>query len=178
MDNKPRYSSTLLRFISSFDIEANNYLLLNTLDKEASFVSRFYTPELKVSELASHVLKDIESEKILPTNIPPNKGSFLEKVSTNNMRNNDKNLYQLARVIMLECFSCLYLLEEKREYTQYLNVQDFKRARANIKYMLDAIVVKEEYLDLVEHLQDFDIHLGYIQAQIPVLQEEAKNGQI
>lgn len=176
MADKPRYSATLLRFISSFEIAPNNFLILNTLDKEAEFVSRYFTPRLRVSELASYVLKDIQSEQILPMKTPPIEGSFLEAIEGTSMREDDNNLYQISKIILLEAFSIHYLLEHKREYTKYLNERDIQQARTNMKYLLDAIGRKDSYDVLRDHLYDFDISLGYIQGQIPVLRKEAPNG--
>lgn len=176
MEKDITYASVLLRFISSYEIAPNNDLVLNTLDREAEFISRFYTPRLRVSELASYVLKDIQANRITPTRRHPNKGSFLEKVTQNNMRDNDPALYQLAKIIMLEVFSVVYLVDHKKEYAEYLTEPDMQQARANVKYFLDAISGTEKYLDLVEHLHQFDISLGYIQGQIPVLKGEIPRG--
>lgn len=170
------YASVLLRFISSYEIAPNNELVLNTLDKEAEFVSRFYTPRLRVSELASQVLKDIEGEKIKPVNRDPAKDSFLEKVLKGDLKVEKPNLYQIAKIIMLEVFSVVYLVDNKPGYAQYLSEQDIRQARMNVKYFLDAISGEDKYLELVEHLHNFDISLGYIQGQIPVLKGEVSNG--
>lgn len=170
------YASVLLRFISSYEIAPNNDLILNTLDREADFVSRFYTPRLRVSELASRVLRDIEGEQIRPVNRNPAKGSFLEKIIDNNLKVENPNLYQIAKIIMLEVFSVVYMVDHKPEYAEYLSESELRQARTNIKYFLDSISGQDKYLELVEHLHSFDISLGYIQGQIPVLKGEIPNG--
>lgn len=170
------YASVLLRFISSYEIAPNNELVLNTLDKEASFVSRFYTPRLRVSELASRVLRDIEGEQIKPVNRNPVEGSFLDKITKSNLRAENPRLYQIAKIIMLEVFSVVYLVDYKPEYAEYLSEAELRQARVNVKYFLDAISGQDKYLDLVEHLHNFDISLGYIQGQVPVLKGETPNG--
>lgn len=172
------YASVLLRFISSYEIAPNNELVLNTLDKEAEFVSRFYTPRLRVSELASRVLRDIEGNQIKPVNRNPAEGSFLDKVLKGSLKEDNPNLYQIAKIIMLEVFSVVYLVDHKPDYAQYLSERDLRQARMNVKYFLDAISGQEKYLNLVSHLHEFDISLGYIQGQIPVLRGEVPNGKI
>lgn len=169
---QPTYSAALLRYISSYEIAPDNTIVLNTLDRELDFVSRYYTPRLKISELASFVLKDIESEKIQPKKSPPSKGSFLDKMLTNNIRYTDNNLYQLGKTILLECFSIMYTINYKNSYVIYLSESDIRQARTNIIYFIDAIGSKEEYHDLKDDLYEFDISLGYIQGQIPVLKEQ------
>lgn len=170
------YASVFLRFISSYEIAPNNELIYNTLDREAEFISRYYTPRLRVSELASFVLKDISSETIKPINKSVAKDSFLEKVFESNMKDRNPHLYQLAKTILLEVFSLVYLVDHKQNYAKYLSESDLRQVRMNIKYFLDAIGGEERYLNLVEHLHQFDISIGYVQGQVPVIKGEFLNG--
>lgn len=80
------YSSEYLRFISSFEVAPSNDVVYNTLDKEAEFISRYYVPKLKVSELASFVLRDIQSEKIRPVKQKTKKGTLLDIAKTSTLR--------------------------------------------------------------------------------------------
>src|SRR5699024_6996871 len=53
----------LLRFLNALDTDltASN---MNLLDEEVSFVSKFYTPQLQLSELAKKVLTNLKTDDI------------------------------------------------------------------------------------------------------------------
>lgn len=166
------YSSEYLRFISSFEVAPNNEIIYNTLDKEAEFISRYYTPRLKVSELATFVLRDIYSEKIRPVRQETKKGTLLDIVKSSGMKDKTDNIYQLCKLIGLEIFSMWYAIEHQKDYRKYFSQRDIRQVRNNILYVLDVIGDREDYLDLIELLHELDIHVGYIQGQVPVIKGE------
>lgn len=166
------YSSEYLRFISSFEIAPNNDVVYNTLDKEAEFVSRYYIPRLKVSELASFVLRDIYSEKIRPVKQKTKKGTLLDIVKSSGMKEKDDRIYQLCKIIGLEIFSMWYAIEHQTEYRKYFSQREVRQVRNNILFVLDVIGDEEDYLELIILLHELDIHVGYIQGQVPVIKGE------
>ena len=168
------YSSEYLRFISSFEIAPNNDVVYNTLDKEAEFVSRYYIPRLKVSELASFVLRDIHSEKIRPVKQKTKKGTLLDIVKSSGMKEKDDRIYQLCKIIGLEIFSMWYAIEHQTEYRKYFSQREVRQVRNNILFVLDVIGDKEDYLELIILLHELDIHVGYIQGQVPVIKGDDK----
>lgn len=168
---KLAHSSALLRFISSFDVDPDNSVIGTALD-EATFVSRFYTPKMKVSALAVKVLDELANNKILAENRTPHEGSFMYKLQNSDLRTTKPYLFQLSKTIMLECFSVVYAVEQKPELLKYLNQTDLQVARTNLKYLLDAIGDDPKYSSMTEDINKIDISMGYIQAQVPVLRGE------
>lgn len=171
MNNKPIYSSSLLRFISSFDIDPNNTVITPTALDSAEFVSMFYTPQLRVSKLASKVSEELDTG-VIAKNELPNKDSFMYKLQTSDLKETKPYVYQLAKVVMLECFSIVYAIKHENKLLKYLEKEDIRTARTNLKYILDSLGKDQKYMGMTEDINKLDISLGYIQAQIPVIRGE------
>ncbi|WBF81258.1 hypothetical protein FMLHJGGC_00207 [Staphylococcus phage BSwM-KMM1] len=63
MNNFIAQPQGLLRFLNALDTDLTSSHM-NLLDEEVSFVSRFYTPQLQLSELAKTVLTSIKTDDI------------------------------------------------------------------------------------------------------------------
>lgn len=177
MDETITYSSAYLRFISSFELSPNNDVIFNLLDSgEEEFVSKYYQPQYKVSELASQVLRDIKTERIRPIKGTVTKGSFLHLVENSPLRTRKESIYQLCKMLGLELFSIWYAVEHRKDYGKYFSQIELRQVRNNILYIMDYLGDKDEYLDLMVQLHELDIHVGYIQAQVPVIKGELSNG--
>lgn len=176
MANDKAYPSSLIRFITSFDVDPDNSVVSTALDS-AEFISRFYTPQLKVSMLSSQLLESLVDKDLKMRNIDLNKDSLLYKIQTSDLRTTKPYTYALAKTVALECFSIIFAVEQEERMLKYLNVDDIKRARTNLKYILDDLGDSQKYANMTGDIGKLDIALGYIQKQVPVLRGET-NGTV
>lgn len=56
-------TASLLRFLNNINLNSTN-IQYNLLDENIGFVSRYYTPNIQLSELAQRVLNDIQHNNI------------------------------------------------------------------------------------------------------------------
>lgn len=171
MKNEKAYPASLIRFISSFDVDPDNTVVGTALDS-ADFISRFYTPQLKVSTLASRLLDSLEVDELRQRNISLDKDSLVYKIQASDLRTAKPYTYALAKTVALECFSILHAVESKQELLKYLDMDDIKTARTNLKYILDDLGDAQKYSNMTGDIGRLDIALGYIQAQVPTLRGE------
>ena len=171
MINEKAYPASLLRFISSFDVDPDNTVISTALDS-AEFISRFYTPQLKVSTLASRFLGSLESEELFQRNIALDKDSLVYKIQDSDLRTAKPYTYALAKTVALECFSIIHAIESDQRLLKYLDTDDIKTARTNLKYILDDLGDAQKYSSMTGDIGRLDIALGYIQGQASTLRGE------
>lgn len=166
-----RHPKELLRFISNIKLDSNNNLILNLLDTTPSFVTRFYTPNFSVSVLATNVLAKLERDTILSSNVQLASSNLIYKINTSGMKLKRPDIYLLLRVAVLETFSLIYTIREDNDLIKFISVEEIKAVRVNLRYILTEIGAVEDYATIVEDVQNLDVVLGYIQAQVPVIKE-------
>lgn len=170
MANKQiRHPASLIRFISYLETDPDNVIVNNVIDQEPNFISRFYTPNLRISPLASKVLKELQDNSFLTTNRDVSPNSLIGQLSNSNLKAENPHLYQIAQTIVLESFSLIYAIEDKEELIKFISADDINLVRTNLKYLLDAIGTNHKYTDMIENIQQMDVTLGYIEAQVPVI---------
>lgn len=174
VQKRNKQPAALLRFISAFDINPDNTIVSNVLDKEATFVSRFYTPNMKVSVLSTKVLKDLETKDILVVNRTLNPDSLTGQIINSSLRVRNPAIFQLAKTVILESFSLVYSINDSPELLEFIDADEIATARINVKYIIDALGKDPDYIKMSQNLSELDISLGYIQAQVPVLKGEAR----
>lgn len=171
-------SPSLIRFIAGLNLHPDNTIVLNKLDTNLSFVSRFYTPHFKVSILGKHVLEDVTKGVIPSRLIQTEEENLTTYIQNSDLRTTHPMLYTLARAVVLETFSLVYTLNDRKEYIRFLDEEDVQDTRETIKYLCDALAKIEKYNRIVKGLQDLDIHLGYIQKEIPAVREGTYSGPL
>lgn len=175
-EKQVRHPAALIRFMSYLDVDPDNVIMSNVIDQEPNFISRFYTPNLRVSPLAAKVLAALHTDTFLTINRDVSADSLIGQLTASNLRTENPYVYQLTQTIVLEAFSLVYAIEDREELVKYINADDINRVRINLKYVLDAIGKDHKYTSLIENIQELDVTLGYIEAQVPVIKGGVTNG--
>lgn len=171
LTNKSVYQSAdLMRFIRYINVDEMGEVVMNVIDAEPNFISRFYTPQFRVNKVSSSILTLIADNGISETNKQLSEDSITYKLLNSGLKLTAPYVYQLAQTIVLECFALIYAVEEDETLFKYIDEDDVKITRENVKYIIDYLGTDRDYTDIVMDLHSMDVALGYVQRQIPVIQ--------
>lgn len=159
-----------MRFISTLNIDLEGGVILNVIDtEEPNFISRFYTPHLKVSQLGADISNKINLSEIEQSSKQLNNNTLTIKLINSGLALENPYMYKLAQSILLDSFAVVYAIEEDATLLQGIEVKDLTQTRTNVKYLIDYLGDKEDYVEIVERLHNLSVAVGYIENQLPIL---------
>lgn len=164
-------TASLLRFLNNINLNNTN-IQYNLLDERIGFVSRYYTPNIQLSELAQRVLNDIQHNNIKTAEKDLNKNSIVNKIDKTMLKVQAPRIYFILQTIIMESYAIVNCFVENIDSLVYLTERDVKIARENLNYVADYLSDYEEYSSIVTDLRELDICFGYIELQLPLIKKE------
>ena len=164
-------TASLLRFLNNINLNSTN-IQYNLLDENIGFVSRYYTPNIQLSELAQRVLNDIQHNNIKTAEKDLNKNSIVNKVDKTMLEVQAPRIYFILQTIIMESYAIVNCFVENIDSIVYLTERDVKIARENLNYVADYLSDYEEYSSIVTDLRELDLCFGYIELQLPLIKKE------
>lgn len=164
-------TASLLRFLNTINLNNTN-IQYNLLDERIGFVSRYYTPNIQLSELAQRVLNDIQHNNIKTAEKDLNKNSIVNKIDKTMLKVQAPRIYFILQTIIMESYAIVNCFVENIDSLVYLTERDVKIARENLNYVADYLSDYEEYSSVVTDLRELDICFGYIELQLPLIKKE------
>lgn len=150
-------------------------IIENTLDKDSDFVSEFFTPKSSIGGLSRTILESIQAQELRTTSGELTYNSLGYLILNSDLLETHPNLRPYMQAILLEALSLEIAIEFVPELRVHITEEDIDNVRETINYSLDIISLDPRYTMIIEHLQDLYISLGYIQAQVPVIQEDMES---
>lgn len=167
-----KQSPDLLRFIGSLELDADNSVVTNAVDSKISYVSKYFTPHLRVSPLTNKVLSMLDLDNMYANNVTLDEDNLTYMTLHSGLKTEMPDIYQLIQVIVADSFSMLYVLAGDTSLIVYLSSGNIQVTRNNIKYVIDALGTTDIYQDIVQQLTILDIACGYLQAQVENLKTQ------
>lgn len=164
-------TASLLRFLNNINLNNTN-IQYNLLDERIGLVSRYYTPNIQLSELAQRVLNDIQHNNIKTAEKDLNKNSIVNKIDKTMLKVQAPRIYFILQTIIMESYAIVNCFVENIDSLVYLTERDVKIARENLNYVADYLSDYEEYSSVVTDLRELDICFGYIELQLPLIKKE------
>jgi len=159
------------------NVDENGYIKSN-LGTDLNYVSKYYTPDIKVSYLSLVILKLLKTTNTFNDYSDVPSESLIGLLQKSNLKYRYPKLYLLARVTFLESFSLSYAVDsygnEKEDYLQYCTVDMVNQTIQNINYLVSELqeVEKEDsdedFTKIIGKLQELAITVGYLVATINV----------
>lgn len=159
----------LLKFIETLKINTNGSFVRNALDNSIIDVSGYFTPQGKVSQLASTVHSAIKSGDVFTALLGQKETSSLTSlIKDSTLRYDDPFIYQMLQAIVTEGFSLVYATENQPELMYYYNKEDASRLHENINYVADILAQKDStlYYDVINELRNLDTDTMYMYSLI------------
>lgn len=171
MQHRIEQTNGLISFIRNIKGDFDNNVVLNVLDDNLHFVSRYYTPTLRLSTLSINILKEINSDRVTISPVDFNNNTIVTKVKATNIKSQAPRIYLIIQTIVLEAYAIVNCFLENPSSLKYLTKKDIQVVRENINYVCDYLGDYEEYISVVDELRELDINFGYIENQIDVIKE-------
>lgn len=165
----------LLSFFRTIQADYENTIVENMLDTEITFVSKFYTPTLKLSTISNKILKEIKNGKVPITSYDVTSNSIVNKIESTNIKVQAPRIYLILQTIVLEAYSLVNTFLENEENIEYISANDIKIARDNIDYVCDYLADYPEYSSIISDLRNLELNFGYIEKQLGVIKGEVSN---
>lgn len=172
MNNFISQPQGLLRFLNGLDTELTTSHM-NLLDEEVSFVSKFYTPQLQLSELAKQKLIEIQTEDVPVLEREFNDNTIVHKANDTLLRVQAPRMYLILQSIVLEAYAIVNCFVESPQSLKYLTEEDVSIVRSNVNYVADYLSDYDEYNSIVLDLRDLELCFGSIELQLPLIKKEA-----
>ncbi|QYC50997.1 hypothetical protein [Mammaliicoccus phage vB_MscM-PMS3] len=171
MQHRIEQTNGLISFIRNIKGDFENNVVRNVLDDNVNFVSRYYTPTLRLSTLSINILKEINSDRITISPVDFNNNTIVTKVNDTNIKSQAPKIYLIIQTIVLEAYAIVNCFLENPSSLKYLTKKDVQVVRENINYVCDYLGDFEEYISVVDELRELDINFGYIENQIDIIKE-------
>ncbi|WNM50867.1 hypothetical protein Alsa2_CDS0253 [Staphylococcus phage Alsa_2] len=165
----------LLSFFRTIQADYENTVVENMLDTEIAFVSKFYTPTLKLSTISNKILKEMKNGKIPITSYDVTNNSIVNKIENTNIKAQAPRIYLILQTIILEAYSLVNTFLENEENIEYISANDILIARDNINYVCDYLADYPEYSSIISDLRNLELNFGYIEKQLGVIKGEVSN---
>lgn len=165
----------LYRFIYYVSIGPDGTIFTNKLDSDQTFVSRYYTPNLKVGALAKKFMEKLRIGKNFDTTKIYDSTSFVGRLADSGLRIQYPMVYSVMQAILIEATAIVYACDFDKELLNHIEEADFRLARENIKYVNDAIGGQDDYAEFISNLHEMEIAIGYIEKQVPMIQKEVES---
>ncbi len=161
--------SDLIRFLSDIKVTSDGTVPMSNLEHSDIFVSELYEPEYSVSVLAIMTLSYINNGEFEEVSTPVHPETITGKVLSSDLSTYAPEVYLLTRLIVLETFSLVFSIHERRDNLRYVSKRDIARVKNNINYLTDYLGTEDKYLNMIEPLRNIHVSLGYIEHQIDVI---------
>ncbi|WNM50892.1 hypothetical protein Alsa3_CDS0023 [Staphylococcus phage Alsa_3] len=145
------------------------------LDTEITFVSKFYTPTLKLSTISNKILKEMKNGKIPITSYDVTNNTIVNKIENTNIKSQAPRIYLILQTIILEAYSLVNTFLENEENIEYISANDILIVRDNINYVCDYLADYPEYASIISDLRNLELNFGYIEKQLGVIKGEVSN---
>lgn len=165
---------TLVRYLSEIEINNSN-LTGNLLDKDLSFVSKYYTPNLKISLVGQDNLEYLKKGNVKLSNQDLDNKSLIKRIEKTNLKKTNSTVYRLLQIIILETYSIVNTFKENQDNIEKIKKSDLQRVSQNIEYVCDFLGDFEEYNSIIEDLRNISLDVNYIKLQLPLIQSEGDN---
>lgn len=172
MEHRLPQTTGLLTFIRHINYQGNDIITRNILDDNLSFVSKYYTPHLHLSTLASKLLDDINNGRVPVSEFDVNKNNIVKNIDKTSIKRQAPRIYLIIQSIILEAYSIVNCFYENPKAMEYLTSEDISKARDNIDYVCDYLGDFDDYITVVDDLRALDINFGYIQKHLKLIKGE------
>lgn len=164
----------LFKFIGYLKVDPSGDVVINGLDRNPSFVSRYYTPSMRVSGLSTRFIWKLQGGRYIESADVFNPDSLVGRVMNSHMKTDYPYEYNLMQTVCLESTALIYATDEDPQLFMHLLEADLTKVRENIKYLIDVFSADEKYAPITENLNAMHVAIGYTEKQVPMIQKELR----
>ena len=162
---------SLVKFLADIEITSSN-MTGNLLDKELSFVSYFYTPNLNISIVGQEVLDFLKNGNVKISTSDLDTKSLVKRIEKSNLRKTNSTVYRILQITILEIYAIVNTFKENQENIEKMKQSDLIKLSQNIEYVCDFLGDYDEYSSIIEDLRNISLDVDYVKLQLPLIKTE------
>lgn len=164
----------MYNFLSTMEV-ANDENVVNAgnvIDNTETYISRMYTPNLKVSNATRTFLDSIGVLGIINTNLDLGEDSLTYWLLNSGLKEQDYKVYMLFKSTIADMYSFTYAIDDNPDFLKYINKNDFNRVVNNIAYLIDYLSDSNTNASVLGDLYDISACLGVLKNQLDFIKED------
>lgn len=114
----------------------------------------------------SQIVRDSVLPNATIASMAGDKSSIIHQVAQTDMSIYHLGLYDLIRMVNLECYALTYIIDTDYSLIQDMRPDDIDLLRMNLNWISDFCGHYRKYRFLVQYFRDLEIAVGYTSAQI------------
>ena len=177
-------SIEMYNFLSTLAIGENDQVINqgNIVDNSNTFISRMYTPNLRVSNATKNFLANLEAIANKDTNLTLDEDTLTYWLIHSNLRTKDFKVYTIFKSVIADIYSYTYAIDVNRYFGKYINKEDLTRTINNIAYIIDYLSGDNDNSRIVGELAETSAMLGVIKNGLSIAfdtaEDDSNNGKV
>lgn len=173
-------SIDLYNFLSTMKVDSDSTVVNqgNVIDNSDTYISKMYTPNLKVSNATKTFLDNIGVTCIIDTNLDLDEDSITYWLLNSDLKDKDLKLYNLFKSVIADMYSYTYAIDDNPDYLKFIDKKDFIRTINNITYIIDYLSSSIENSNIISQLYDITAALGVLKNQLSTIKNGGSDGEI
>lgn len=172
-------SIEMYNFLNTMLVDSNNRVINqgNVVDNTDTFVSKMFTPNLKVSDVTKNLLENLGLICVKDTNINLDKDSTSYWLLTSDLRQKDYKVYKLFKSVLADIYSYTYAVSDNPYFMKYTNKKDLDNTINNVTYLIDYLSSNNGNTAIMKDLYNISACLGVLKNQLDLIKNMADKGE-
>lgn len=173
-------SLEMYNFLSTMKVAESDVVVNqgNVIDKTETYISKMYTPQLKVSNATKTLLDNLGVIAVIDMNAKLESDSITYWLLNSGLKTKDLKLYNLFKAVIADIYSYTYALDENPDYLRFINKKDFARTINNVSYLIDYLSGSNDNSSVLVDLYDINASLGVIKNQLDHIKDGSLDGEV
>ena len=164
-----RISADLYRFLHGLSFDKTGAIIENELDSENGYVSKYYTPNLSVSIIATEAKSSIILNSQTGYNNTTDPDSLLYKIQHSTIAIETPKIYRICQAVLMDMYAIFYAYNESNDLFKDLSLADMDNTINNCLYLADYFSGDPRYTDIAGMFSNAVVALGVIKNNLSVL---------
>lgn len=147
----------------------------NVIDETETYISKWYTPQLKVSNATRELLDSLGVVGLIANNEDMGEDSLTYNLLKSNLKDKDLKTYNLFKSVIADLYAFTYAFSDNTEFLKYVNREDITRTINNVMYLIDYFSDSNDNAQLLKELTDTAALLGVLKNGLDTMKQEVSD---
>lgn len=147
----------------------------NVIDETETYISKWYTPQLKVSNATRELLDSLGVVGLIANNEDMGEDSLTYNLLKSNLKDKDLKTYNLFKSVIADLYAFTYAFSDNTEFLKYVNREDITRTINNVMYLIDYFSDSNDNAQLLKELTDTAALLGVLKNGLDTMKQETSD---
>ena len=147
----------------------------NVIDETETYISKWYTPQLKVSNATRELLDRLGVVGLIANNEDMGEDSLTYNLLKSNLKDKDLKTYNLFKSVIADLYAFTYAFSDNTEFLKYVNREDITRTINNVMYLIDYFSDSNDNAQLLKELTDTAALLGVLKNGLDTMKQEVSD---